>query len=345
MRPELLRRRPHHLIPIPAKLLLQPRHRNRLRNSLAQRIHHRRRRPRRCQYPVPAVHHEAGHAFGDGRHVGQQRRAAFSGDRDGLQLACLHLRQRRGDAVEHQRDLAAQQGHDRGAAAFVGNVHHVGARLVLEHLGRQMAGVAVAGRCETELARMALAIGDQFGNGVGGRAQRRGDQHGQGGDERYRREVLARVVGQRGIQAGVDGVRRQHHQQRVAVGLGARELGGGDRAARARLVFQHHRLAPLLLQFGAQRAGQHVGAAAGRIRNQQGDGLVGVGGRGVRRPQAEHARREGCQDRTDHRKLLCPERAQDLSRSGERPRHPARWCAACSGNAAARRSPSAGKLR
>ncbi|KAG1477592.1 hypothetical protein G6F54_014066 [Rhizopus delemar] len=86
---------------------------------------------------------------------------------------------------------------------------------------------------------MALAVGDQFGDGAGRRGQRRSHQHRQRRHQRDRREVTAGVVGQGRIQAGVDGMRGQHHQQGVAVRLGARQLRGRDGAARARAV-QHH---------------------------------------------------------------------------------------------------------
>jgi hypothetical protein len=77
-------------------------------------------------------------------------------------------------------------------------------------------------------------------------------------------EVLHRIVGQLGVDGGIDGHRpARRDQQRVAVG---RRLGddlGGDDRLRARLVVDHDRLAELVLQLGRDDARDQVVAAAG----------------------------------------------------------------------------------
>lgn len=121
----------------------------------------------------------------------------FAGDGQGLELAGLHL----GSEVEMLSNIRETSPPNRAttaAAAFVGDVQHVGAGAVLEDLGGQVAGVAVAGGGEAELAGMLPGVGDEFGDAVGGGGQRGRDQHGQGRDQRDRGEVAPGIVGQRG---------------------------------------------------------------------------------------------------------------------------------------------------
>ena len=66
------------------------------------------------------------------------------------------------------------------------------------------------------------------------------------------------------------------HHQRVAVGLGARGVHGGDRAAAARRVLDEERLAEGALQLVGDGAADQVEAAAGLRGNDDPHRLGGV---------------------------------------------------------------------
>jgi hypothetical protein len=73
---------------------------------------------------------------------------------------------------------------------------------------------------------------------------------------------------------------RQRHlvdQDRIAVGIAARRLVGGDHAAGAADVLDHDRLAERFLHRVLDDARDGVGGAAGRERHQQRDGVIGIG--------------------------------------------------------------------
>jgi hypothetical protein len=77
--------------------------------------------------------------------------------------------------------------------------------------------------------------------------------------------------------------RRRREKQCVAVGLGLRDIGRADIAARPRLVFDDHRLAELLGESLADFTRNQVGIAAGRERHHHSDRAArpGVLGNGV----------------------------------------------------------------
>jgi hypothetical protein len=100
--------------------------------------------------------------------------------------------------------------------------------------------------------------------------------HGLRGDQADGGEVLDVVLhglvdqpGDGDLVAGAD-------EQRVAVRRGADGLLRANGAAGAAHVLDHHRHAELLGQRLAQRAAGQVGAAAGRVADDEGDGPVGV---------------------------------------------------------------------
>ena len=62
--------------------------------------------------PVPIVREHRGQAdLGRGRHIGQQGRAGLAGDRQGLDVACLDVRQQHADIEDDQLDLAGHGHH------------------------------------------------------------------------------------------------------------------------------------------------------------------------------------------------------------------------------------------
>ena len=72
-------------------------------------------------------------------------------------------------------------------------------------------------------------------------------------------------------------MRARQHQQRVAVGIAARDSLGGERAGETGLGFDHDRLAEALFHFVAENAGDDVDVAAGRKALHQVDDAVRIG--------------------------------------------------------------------
>ncbi len=95
-------------------------------------------------------------------------------------------------------------------------------------------------------------------------------------EQRDRREVLHRVVGQLRVERGADRVRVRGEQQRVAVGRRFHHLGAAEHRALAGLVLHHHLLAELLRHLLRDHAHRAVGGAAGRIRHHHPDRARGI---------------------------------------------------------------------
>ena len=118
-------------------------------------------------------------------------------------------------------------------------------------------------------------------------------------DQADRREILARVVADVGIERRIDRERARRDQKRVAVGLGLRHLARRDGAAGAAAVLDHDGLAEARAHPLGDDARDHVVAAAGRVGHDQRD-RVGriVGGRmtaagAIRMTAASAARSDG----------------------------------------------------
>ena len=180
-----------------------------------------------------------------------------------------------GWAFKVQVHLAGQQIHNRLAAAFVGNVVHLGLG------GQHEAGCRQVLRAAAARRRKAQAHGLLFGQcnersdigcrhiGVHRQEQGRGRHTDDG------REIFHHVIGQLGVE------RRGHRigvavaqQEGVAIGLGLGHDIGAHGAGRTRLVVHHHRLAQAVLQFLANGAGQHIGETTGRKADHDPNGLV-----------------------------------------------------------------------
>ena len=177
-----------------------------------------------------------------------------------------------------------------GRRAAIGHMIELHAGHGLEQGGGEVRGGADALR----------AVGDGAGFGLGLRDQlldRRDaelgidDQHvGRAADDGDRLE-LGRVVVELLVERLVDGERgRRRGQQRVAVGVRAREGFRADVAGRAGAVLDHHRLLPDLAQRIADEARQRIGRSAGGIGD---DDLDGLGGEALRRRRpAGHRQRD-----------------------------------------------------
>ena len=124
--------------------------------------------------------------------------------------------------------------------------------------------------------------------------------HDQQVEERHRRgrgEVLEDVVGQRLEQRHGDGVVVAGHQHGVAVGRGGRDRLGGDDAAGAGPVLDHHLLLEPDRQLVGHDAHADVGDAAGAIGHDELDRAAGIVGLGAGRRGRWRRQREPMQQR------------------------------------------------
>ena len=96
-------------------------------------------------------------------------------------------------------------------------------------------------------------------------------------DEAHRSEVLYRIIRQLCIQARVDRVRARRRQQRVAVGRRIRHELRRKQAAGAGTIVDDHRLLQILAQVFREHAGEDIGAAAGRVTDDEPDGFRRIG--------------------------------------------------------------------
>jgi hypothetical protein len=98
------------------------------------------------------------------------------------------------------------------------------------------------------------------------------------GSQRDRRKIPERIIRQVGRGDGIE-----HHgdvhgrEQGVAVGEHFGDPRGGDCRIGARLIFDHHRLAPHLAQTLPDHASENVGWPAGREWHDDADCPVGIG--------------------------------------------------------------------
>ena len=158
--------------------------------------------------------------------------------------------------------------------------------LVLHQLHAQVRDRARAGAGVVQLAGVGLGVLDEFGK----RAHRQigvDQQHiGQAVDQRDRREILDGVIGQIGVDGGVDHMRAlRGDDQRVAVGPGLGHVDRAHGAAGAALVVDQHRNAQLAAQAVGDQPARVVHRAAGRERHDQRDRLRRVCGLGMRSRQ------------------------------------------------------------
>ena len=178
-------------------------------------------------------------------------------------------------------DLPADQRLHRGTRAGEGHVHHLDAGGVLQHFHRHVHRAVDARAAVAQLAALFPGRLKKFVQRLVGRVRAHHQHGGIGRDAGDRHKLVQLISGfafQQPISRGQDGNRRQAHQQRVAIGLGAARLADADRAAGAALVFDDDRLAQLVAQGLGNRASDGVGHAAGREGHHQRDGAFGIAG-------------------------------------------------------------------
>ncbi len=183
---------------------------------------------------------------------------------------------------------------ERHAAAPIGHVLHLGARLEHEQLGRQPIRRGAPGRAEVQLPRPCFHVGDQLGD----RAHRQilVDHHHIGELRRHRDlDDVAPHVERKVVlhQRRNDLAAKAANQERVAIRRRAHDLAHADEAIAARLVLDDDGGAEPVLQKLRDQAAHDVGDAAGRERDHELDRPAGIALLRERR-QCEERGRKAC---------------------------------------------------
>jgi hypothetical protein len=269
-----------------------------------ERFDRRGRRPLRRQQSHPdvgGVIRKAG--FGERRQFGHLRRAARSRHRERTQLAGADETGDAGEPRHDHRHATADDVAHRRCAAAVGHMVHLEAGHRREHRGEEMLAAAVAGRREVHLARMRFHVGDELADGLH-RQRRIHREHALlAADQRDRREILDRIVGELRVHRRADRVGLRRQQQRVAVGRRARDALAADRGARARLVLDVHRLAETSRHRVRDHANRAVDGAARGKRHDDLDRPRREVIAGRQRGRREHAGKDRGDVGSQHRML------------------------------------------
>ena len=145
---------------------------------------------------------------------------------------------------------------------------------LVEQRHRQMQRAVEAGRAHHDAVRLGFRGVDELLQRLVGLLVVDHDDHRVGDEARDRDEIGAgefRRAAEQLVDLGKARDRRDVGEQRVAVGLGIRGELRADRAGRAGLGLDHHRLLDHRLEHGGERARHHIGGAAGRERIDEGD--------------------------------------------------------------------------
>jgi hypothetical protein len=135
-------------------------------------------------------------------------------------------------------------GREQRAGVLEGHMQQLHARGAGHGLHRHLAGVAVAQRRITHLARHAARRVQHVLQRAETVAPAHPQQEGGVEQQAQRRQVLGHVIGQRGVQERVDGQRgRVGHNRVWPSARRAAHVGERDDARRTGLVVHHHRLA------------------------------------------------------------------------------------------------------
>ena len=151
-------------------------------------------------------------------------------------------------------------------------VTDIDARGTPEHFGAEMLRTAIAGGAKGQ-SRLRFAVGDEFGQRLRGDLRIDDQRERHRGDQRDRRKILHRIVGQLPVERLVDGER--------------------GRGRGARLVLDHDGGAETGLKLTGDQAAEKIGAAAGRIGHDHRDGPAGIGRLGPRRQPLQQSQPAG----------------------------------------------------
>ena len=204
--------------------------------------------------------------------VRQDRRALEAADRQRPQLSALDMAERGRQAAEDHREMAADDVVDRGIGAAKRHVRHLDPGHGREQRAGKMIAAADATGSVCQLAGFVLARFDQLAHGPGGYGGADHEDDGAPCDQSDRREVLARII------SHIGKYRRRHrhrsgaaHDKRVSIRRAFGELARADRASGSGAVLDDDLLAQCAAHRFCEDAGDHVVAAAGRLRDDQGD--------------------------------------------------------------------------
>jgi hypothetical protein len=203
------------------------------------------RRPQR----VPIGHVQALRArLVDGRNVGREMPALRGHDRVGPDGAGANLRDRIGGLIEHDVDATRHQILHRRRAAAIGHKAEAGAGDFLKIHAGDLRAAGGADGAGLRLIGIGLEPSDKLAHVACREVLARDDQLRRVGNERDRRKIVRRVIGQI-VGDRVDDLGASlTDQQGVAVRLGARDPGGADRTAGAADILDDDRLAERRLQ-------------------------------------------------------------------------------------------------
>ncbi len=277
-----------------------------MRDHLGRRLH------RRHEGSV-GLEHEIGVArLLHGGDVGQVAPALLAGDREALDRPGLDLRMRGRQHARAQLHGAGDQRLERVAAAGEHDRRHLLQSLAqLQHLRLQLRRGADRRRRDIELVRILLRERDELLHRADGKIGLDREHVRRNRKLADRGEVLERIVGDRLVEAWIDGVSAGREQDGVAVRIGARRQAHADIAAAAAAVLDDERATHRVLQRRRHEARDDVGGAARRVGDDDPHRTVGIGG--DRRTHAQHRGRQ------------CPRCQRALDDATPRRPRPA-WC-------------------
>ena len=183
--------------------------------------------------------------------LGASAAALRRGHRQRVELAVLHLRQRRIEIVGQDLDVAAEGRLQRRTGAAERHMHHLQSRELQQPGHREVRALPDAGRAIGQLVRIGLDVGDHLGDRLDRHRRMRRDDIRNPDQVADRLQLIGLVlhvaedaVGDR-VGAGIA------DQDGVPVALLAHHLGGADGAAAAGAVFHHRGLAPAVCRCAA----------------------------------------------------------------------------------------------
>ncbi len=175
---------------------------------------------------------------------GADAAALRRGHRQRVELAVLHLRQRRKQIVGQDLDVAGEGCLQRRAGAAERHMHHLQSRQLQQPGHGEVRALPDAGGAIGQLVRIGLDVGDHLGDRLDRHRGMRRDDVGDPDQVGDRLQLIGLVV-QVAVDAVGDGVGAGiADQDGVAVALLARHFGGADGAAGAGAVFHDRGLAP-----------------------------------------------------------------------------------------------------
>src|SRR5262245_26916805 len=132
--------------------------------------------------------------------------------------------------------LPPHQIAERGSGASIWHVYHVDARHHLEQLAGNMGCRSIARRRHVDVAWIALGIGDEFRNGLGGNRRVHLHDEGCANNARDWRYVADEIEVELFVERRVDGIRRADQEDRISIRGRIHHRLGGEVTAGARAV-------------------------------------------------------------------------------------------------------------